>query len=535
MSFADPLRRSQDPDLPLSIHLTKSRLAALRPASRDPRCGRGFGDRCCHGFHHASIERTRDDVVRAQFLIGHGAGDSVGGGDLHLFIDGRRTCVKRAAEDARERKDVIDLVRIVATAGRNDTDDVGNILRTDLRIRIGEGEHDGMRRHSPDVVDRDHAWRGDANEDISTDKAISQGSADPRGVRVDCNPLLHGVHVVSPAGMDCAAAVASDDVVHAARQQDLDDRDASSADAVDDDLQILKGASAETARVDQGTQDHYGSAMLVVMEDRYVEKFPKPFLDFEAPWCADVLEVDATERGGDAHDGFDDLVGVLGIEADWERVNAAELLEQHRLAFHDWHGCERAEVAKAQDGGSVTDHGNGIALDRKSEGTRWILGNGTDNAGDTWRVGHRQVVTGFQGRLRRDLNLPTKMHQESPVGHVHNRDAVDRLERLYDCLAVAVVPAVDGDIAGEDASLLPNNVDRANVPTSLTDRGGEASEHSGPVLDLAADDDAVACARSAHGWLRSTAYGRFGPRIISRDDRRLPAAIPVGQLHVSGR
>src|SRR5215217_7675605 len=41
-------------------------------------------------------------------------------GHLHLFVDLRRPDIEGAAEDERKSKDVVDLVRVVATARRDD-------------------------------------------------------------------------------------------------------------------------------------------------------------------------------------------------------------------------------------------------------------------------------------------------------------------------------------------------------------------------------------------------------------------------------
>ena len=48
-----------------------------------------------------------------------------------------------------------------------------------------------------------------------------------------------------------------------------------------------------------------------------------------------------------------DLVDVLRREAEREGVDAAELLEQHRLALHHGHGGLGADVAEAEHGGAV--------------------------------------------------------------------------------------------------------------------------------------------------------------------------------------
>ena len=82
----------------------------------------------------ARVERTRDEEVRpeAQILRAVGRADHVRllglrqfgdrphGGELHLLVDRGRADVERAAEDEREAEDVVDLVRIVRAAGRDD-------------------------------------------------------------------------------------------------------------------------------------------------------------------------------------------------------------------------------------------------------------------------------------------------------------------------------------------------------------------------------------------------------------------------------
>ena len=69
----------------------------------------------------------------------------------------------------------------------------------------------------------------------------------------------------------------------------------------------------------------------------------------------------------------DDLVGVLGVQADRERVDAAELLEEHRLALHHRHRGLGADVAEAEHGAAVGDDGDRVALDRVLEGLVAVL------------------------------------------------------------------------------------------------------------------------------------------------------------------
>jgi hypothetical protein len=80
-------------------------------------CGLGHG--LGHGGAHAAVERLGDDIVRGELLIGDEP-PGRGGGHLHLLVDVARAHVERAAEDAREGQNVVDLVRVVAAARRDD-------------------------------------------------------------------------------------------------------------------------------------------------------------------------------------------------------------------------------------------------------------------------------------------------------------------------------------------------------------------------------------------------------------------------------
>src|SRR5262249_58424332 len=79
------------------------------------------------------VERHRNDVFGAVFrprAVGGGdlvgnvlarkRGERVGGGDLHLHVDGGGAHVERAAKDIGKDEHVIDFVGVVGTSGRHD-------------------------------------------------------------------------------------------------------------------------------------------------------------------------------------------------------------------------------------------------------------------------------------------------------------------------------------------------------------------------------------------------------------------------------
>ena len=202
-------------------------------------------------------------------------------------------------------------------------------------------------------------------------------------------------------------------------------------------------------RVQERRQHDDGGAVLVVVEDGDVELLAQPPLDLEAARRGDVLEVDAAEARRDRLDGAHDLVDVLRGEAEREGVDAAELLEQHRLALHHGHRRLGPDVAEAEHGGAVGDDRDGVALDGQRPGalggSSWIAMQTRATPG---RVGHREVVAGAHRRLRRDLDLAAEVQQEGAVGDADCTSTPGSSRtRVDDALAVLGVGGVDRDVA----------------------------------------------------------------------------------------
>ena len=134
---------------------------------------------------------------------------------------------------------------------------------------------------------------------------------------------------------------------------------------------------------------------------------------------SDVLQVDAAEGRGDADDRLDDLVGVLGVQADGERVHAAEGLEQGGLALHNRHGGLRADIAQTQDRAAVGDDGHRVRLQRVVVGRLGILGDDLAGLGDAGRVGHGQIMA------RGDIHLRIEGELAAPFGVLGERFRCD--------------------------------------------------------------------------------------------------------------
>ena len=180
-----------------------------------------------------------------------------------------------------------------------------------------------------------------------------------------------------------------------AREQDPCHGDARGTGPGDDDRQVAERFSTTLTALQQGSQGHDRGAVLVVVEDRDVEPLLEPSLDLEAPRGRDVLEVDAAVRRGDAGDGLDDLVDGAGLHAHRHGVDVGEVLEEDRLALHDGHRRERADVPEPEHRRAVADDGHGVAAARVDVGEGRVDGDGPGDVGDAGRVEQGR------GRLRR--------------------------------------------------------------------------------------------------------------------------------------
>jgi hypothetical protein len=166
--------------------------------------------------------------------------------------------------------------------------------------------------------------------------------------------------------------------------------------AADDHPHVAERATGEPSRRCAGGEHDDRGAVLVVVEDRDVEPGLQPALDLEAAGSADVLEVDAAEGRREPGDGVDEQVDVGDVEADRHGVDAAELLEQQRLALHDRQRGLGPDVTEPQHGGAVGDDGDGVRLPRVVVDQRAVLRDGGADARDPRRVGQRQVLAGLQ-------------------------------------------------------------------------------------------------------------------------------------------
>ena len=283
--------------------------------------------------------------------------------------------------------------------------------------------------------------------------------------------------------VDHAFAITTHDVAGAGDTEQSRRRRAGRANAREDDPHVLDPLADDVEGVQQGGEHDDRRPVLVVVEDRDVELVPKPALDLEAARRRDVLEVDPAEARRKRHNGAHDLVDVLRGEAHRPGVNAAELLEEDRLALHDGESSLRADVAEAEHGRPVGDDRDGVLLHRQRPDLGGVLGDRARNACHARGVGHREVVTGLQRHARRDFQLASEVKQEGSVRDLIDLDSFDCPNGGDDAFEVLGVAGQDRDVPHFRTALDADEVDRPEQSAGLGDRAGEGGERAGVVLE----------------------------------------------------
>ena len=282
------------------------------------------------------------------------------------------------------------------------------------------------------------------------------------------------------------------------------------ADPADHDRDVPELLLDDPESVQQRREDDDRGPVLVVVEDRDVERLPQALLDREAAGRRDVLQVDPAVDRRDVPDRLDDLVHVLRGEAHRKGVDVGELLEQERLPFHHRQGRLRTDVAQTEDRRPVGHDGHRVLLDGQGERPLGVLPDGQADARHARCVGHGQVVPRLERHLVPDRDLAAKVRQERPVGYVDDPHALDAPDGAHDVVPVGLVARVDREVADDDVLDQLDEIHGPDVAPGLADGGRHQAEHARAVLDRRPDGQAVrGTRRDGHGTSQT---GRISPR-----------------------
>ncbi|CAB4974674.1 unannotated protein [freshwater metagenome] len=94
--------------------------------------------------------------------------------NFHVLGDLRCATIERATENTGECKDVIDLVREIASARCHNGDTAFGFFRTNLGIGVRHGKHDRILGHRQNVLTINEIGATHANEYIGARHDVSQ-------------------------------------------------------------------------------------------------------------------------------------------------------------------------------------------------------------------------------------------------------------------------------------------------------------------------------------------------------------------------
>ena len=172
-----------------------------------------------------------------------------------------------------------------------------------------------------------------------------------------------------------------------------------------------------------------------------------------------------------------------------------EPLEQRGLALHDRHGRVRADIAQAQHGRAVGDHGHRITLDREAAHILRVTGDGHGDPGHPRRVRHGQVVPVTQRDLDRSLDLPAQVEQEGPVTDLADQDTVDLAQRRDDGLGVVGVAGGAGQVHAQPLVAERDHVQGGDRTAGLLHDVREVADRPSPGWHLEPHGDRIRHAR----------------------------------------
>ena len=201
------------------------------------------------------------------------------------------------------------------------------------------------------------------------------------------------VHQLGAARVDHTGQVGDPDVLaaHAQLDQQAQAGQCCSAGAGGDQLDVLRALASDFEATQNGRAHHNGRAMLVVVEHRNVHALAQLALHIETVGRLDVFQVDAAKRRLQRSDDLDQFFRVFFVDLDVEHVDARELLEQDRLAFHHRLAGQRADVAQAQHGRAVGDHADQVATAGVAKGRVRVLDDFFAGRGHAGRISQRQI------------------------------------------------------------------------------------------------------------------------------------------------
>ena len=373
-----------------------------------------------HVQQHARIERLGDQVLGAELesvvavRLHHRLGDFVagqlgqgaGGRQHHPLVDPARPHVERAPEEEGEAEHVVHLIRVVRPPRGHDRviAHPGHLLRGDLRVGVGQGEDDGIRRHRFDHRAVDQPLGRQADHNVRPLHRFCEGAQRALGGKL----RLVVVHTILPPLVDHARPVRHDQVFGPDPEAEAMPRRGDRRRPRTDEhhRRLADVAPRDLKRIDQRRPPDDGSAVLVVVENGDAHRLAERLLDQEALGRADIFEIDAADGRLQHLAETDDLVRILRVDLYIEYVYPGEFLEEDALALHDRLGRHGPDVAESEDRRPVRNHRDQVPACSVAKDLFRVFVDGHAGFGHTRAVREGQISLGGD-RLGGDhLDLP---------------------------------------------------------------------------------------------------------------------------------
>jgi hypothetical protein len=170
-------------------------------------------------------------------------------------------------------------------------------------------------------------------------------------------------------------SVANDNVIIPGHQQPFGHAGTGNAGPVNHHAHVLQALAHHLEGVIEGRQNDDSGGVVFMMEHRHPDGGPDPIFDGKAFGSSDTLQAEAPERRGQDPDNLDDLVGVLGLQGDGNRIDVGKSLIDNRLGLQLGQHRSGPDIAELVNLAAVGDQGNGIAPAGIAVGRGGILGD----------------------------------------------------------------------------------------------------------------------------------------------------------------
>ena len=184
--------------------------------------------------------------------------------------------------------------------------------------------------------------------------------------------------------------IAPDEMTGARCEQNTATGGSGCAKAVHHDPDVLHLLADDLECIRQRGQQHHSRAVLVVVHDGNVKRRFERAFNLETARRTDVLQIDASETGGDAADDANDFFRILGGQADRPGIDAGNSLKSMTLPSITGSAAAGPRLPSPEHGGAIGDDRHTIALDGEgigfsSDPLRWPGRRGRPRVYKSWR------------------------------------------------------------------------------------------------------------------------------------------------------